>query len=240
MLKKLKTISITILSIIAIVLVGYAGFIITKDYYSNKDQVTVKIDKTVIIKEVRQISKLETVKQIMQRDIEVTLDLGDLEVFGWSLLEKKHTRKVAVTGDITAGIDLAKIREGDIILSEDKKTLTINLPAPEILGVNIMEDKTNIVNDDLTFLFKLNNLSAEKRVEAEDELSRQIMKSQKTALIDGACQKDSSGKNVLNFANENVKKTAITGLFGKLIFDEIIINTTESTICEFGDYRISE
>jgi len=237
---KAKSALTTIGIIFIVIIITAIGTIFVENYIKkDQSQVTVNIDKVVIVQEVKKLSKLETIKQVMQRDVEVTLNMGDFTAFGWTLLENKHTQKVAATGDVTAGIDLSKIKDGDVVISDDKKTLTITLPAPEILAVNTIEDKTNIIKDDLTLLFRLSSLSADKRLEAENLLKKQIDTAQKTAMVDAACAKNSDNKNVLDLANDSLKTSALSGIFGTMLFDKIEIKTTTATSCGYSAYGVT-
>ncbi len=98
------------------------------------EQVTVVVDKLVILKGIQSQEKLQNVKQVLQREVEVTLDLGDFSVFGLTLLENKRVQKFAITGYVVAGIDLSKLQPEDISFDDKNKQIKVRLPASRGFG----------------------------------------------------------------------------------------------------------
>jgi len=187
-------------------------------------QIQVNIDKTVIVQKVQKLSKLETIDQTMQRDIQIEINSGDLKFFDVTLLQNKRTQKVAATGTVTAGVDLNKLSSDNIKVVNNE--VTVDLPAPEIFNVNIIEDKTTILKDDLTLLFRLQDiLNNSKRVELNDILQQQVIKQIKNGLVDAACQ-----DNILDKAGENSKST-ISDLLKNSGYKTVTVNYTAPQNC---------
>lgn len=213
--------------VVFVLLLGFFVYSFLKDSQDNTN-VTVNIEKAAIVQEIQSLNRLETVKQVINRELEITLDDNDFEIFGWTILESERTQKLNVTGSIIAGIDLKKIDTDDIELSNDGKKVEITLPPAEILSVKIESD-VDIIKDKLTLLFKLKNLSSDRKDEMNELMLQQTLEQSRVALADAACK-----DNILSKANENAKD-AIKKPFGSLLFEEIIVNDTAVTECKYED-----
>lgn len=186
MIKNIKFFTITFL-ILAFLVVAIL-FLWKFDQNSSQNKIEVKIDKTVIVQKVKALNKLETTEIWIQRDLEVTLDLGKFELFGVQLLQNKRTQKIAVTGKVVAGVDFSKVSSDKINYDSAKNSIAMELPTSEVFSVNLQEDKMYILKDDLSLLFSLYNLSTSNRNELNQELQKQVIKQSKLALLDGACE----------------------------------------------------
>lgn len=226
----MKTIKIILGSVVVVFVI--LGIIFIYQFFSTNskkdNQINVTIDKTVIVQKVKSLNKLESVEELIQRDITVELDLGKVDLFGLTSFESKRTQKVAVTGSIVAGVDLSKIDGNKVKFDEAKSSLEIELPAPEILNISINEDKTTVLKDDLTALYRLQTLDATKRKDLNQELQKQVIKQSREALRDGAC-----GDDILKKAGENAT-TSISNLFAFANITSVKITYTFPENCNFS------
>jgi Protein of unknown function (DUF4230) len=108
-----------------------------------------------------------------------------------------------LTGKVVAGNDLSELKKEDIIVDANNK-ITINLPAPKILYTELDQEKTQLLKDDLSPLFRIENISDSKRIELNELLRKQVSKQARVALFDGACRSD-----ILAKAGENTKAEVI-------------------------------
>ncbi|MEM1312448.1 MAG: DUF4230 domain-containing protein [Patescibacteria group bacterium] len=213
----------TILIIVFVLIVG-GVLVYTRIQQQNNDEakVTVVVDKTVIVQRVKKLSRLETVSQTMQRDIEVQIDAGALNFFNVPLFENTRVQKIAVTGSVTAGVDLNQLSQESIKNQEGK--VTVDLPQSQVFNVNIIEDKTTILQDDLTLLFKFQDvLNDNRRREFNQLLQQQVIKQAKAALVDAACE-----DNILVKAGEN----------SKTIIEELLFTSGYNDV--EANYRVGE
>ena len=226
----MKTIKIILGSVVAVFVI--LGIVFIYQFFSTNtkkdNQINVSIDKTVIVQKVRGLNKLETVEVVIQRDLSVELDLGKVDLFGLTSFESKRIQKIAVTGNIVAGIDLSKIDPNKVKFDESKSSLEIELPAPEILNISINEDKTTVLKDDLTALYRLQTLDATKRKDLNQELQKQVIKQSREALRDGAC-----GDDILNKAGKN-GAASISNLFAFANITSVKITYTVAENCNFS------
>ena len=192
------------------------------------EQVTVVVDKLVILKEIQSEEKLQTVKQVLQREVEVTLDLGDFSVFGLTLLENKRVQKFAITGYVIAGVDLSKLGPNDLSFDEKNSQIKVRLPAPEILEVNILEEQTQILKDKITLLYNLESLNLDRRKELNEKLFQLVLKESKKSLVEAAC-----AEQILVTAEKNASQTT-KRLFGIVFQPVLVVETTPATNCTWS------
>ncbi|NLE44148.1 MAG: DUF4230 domain-containing protein [Chloroflexi bacterium] len=124
---------------------------------------TVIPDPVTIIRQVRALSRLETASYTIEKIITAESGQGPFSfLFGDRLILVAH-------GQVIAGVDLAKIQEGDIAVSEDSIAF-ITLPPAEVF-VTVLDNRQSYVYDRDTGMIGLNpSLETAARQAAEDEL----------------------------------------------------------------------
>ena len=226
-MKNLQTVLVLSLVII-LILGGGAIFLGFSQQKQQGNQINVTIDKTVIVQKIQNLSRLETVQMTIQRDVKVELNAGSLSFYGKDLLQDKATTDYAVTGSVSAGIDLSGLKSENVKLENEGKKISLELPSPKILSIQINEDKTKITSEDFSFLFNVKNLDPNRRKEMRDELQRQASKQAKEALRDGACSDE-----ILKKASENAKES-LKNLFLFSNVEEVVITFQGEPKCEFN------
>jgi hypothetical protein len=121
-----------------------------------------RADADGIVQRVQSLSRLETtrytIETVVTADEQGYIDtpLGRLQIGSDRLLMIIH-------GRVTAGVDLEKLRPRNVDRSADGGRLTIRLPAVEIFGVDLDNDKTRVYSRE-TWLKRPNpNLESEAR-----------------------------------------------------------------------------
>ncbi len=153
--------------------------------------VTIDTSSPTVIDQVRALSKLETVHYELEKVVSGKSS-GPLPDFLTSdkILLVAH-------GEVTAGVDLSKLKPGDVTVVSD--TVTINLPDAEILVSTLDNDRTYVYDRQTGIFSKPDpNLETDIRRVAQQEILN-------TAMEDG----------ILDKATENAKqvlRTLITGL----------------------------
>ena len=124
---------------------------------------TIIPDPVTIIHEVRGLSRLETAVYSVEKVITAESGQGTFEfLFGDRLILVAH-------GQVIAGVDLGKMGEDDIIVTEDG-TVIVTLPPAEIL-VATLDNQKSYVYDRETGLIGVNPaLETEARKAAEEEI----------------------------------------------------------------------
>ena len=164
----------------------------------------VRVDRPAVIKEIKALSRLETAGYTIEKVIEAGQEGSAI----YNLLVGDTILLIA-NGQVIAGFDLAKLRDEDIILSEDGKTATITLPPAEILLSRLDNEKTRVYDRQRGVLTRGNvDLESEARRVAEQEILR-------AACDDG----------ILTRAAEE-GKTRMGGLVRALGFEQVTVNAS--------------
>jgi hypothetical protein len=176
------------------------GLLIYKNFVGNG--LFVKADRQSMVVSMHQLNRLETASFTMEKIIEAGNDenanVFKQFLFGDNLL-------LIANADIVAGFDLSKVSTKDIVI--DKKDVTINLPAPEILITKLNNDKTKVYNRTTGLLTKGNkDLESEARTKAEE-----------------AIRKDACDAGIMKMAVGNGGKQ-ITALFLGMGFEKVTVN----------------
>jgi hypothetical protein len=153
--------------------------------------ITIDTSSPTVIDRVRALSKLETVHYELEK---VVTGKSSGPLPDWFTSDKIL---LVAHGQVAAGVDLAKLRPGDVTVVSD--TVTIRLPEPEILFSTLDNDKTYVYDRQTGIFNKPDpNLETEIRRVAEQEIL-------KTALEDGILAKAAGNA-------QDVLRTLITGL----------------------------
>jgi hypothetical protein len=146
---------------------------------------TILPDPVTIIREVRTLSRLETIQYTVEKVIRAETGQGALgALFGDRLLFVAH-------GEVIAGIDLAKLGPEDVWF-DDLGRIFIRLPEAEVFVTRLDNEKSYVYDRDTGLLTRGDvNLETEARKVAEDEIGA-------GALEDGILeQARTNGENYL-------------------------------------------
>ncbi len=114
-----------------------------------------------ILRQIQTLSELVTVKYVMERVVQ----LEDVKWYG----ENKVV--LVAHGIAKAGIDLSKVRDTDIQISENK--IRLKLPMPQITDVYLDEKETRILERSTGIMRSFDKeLEQSARVQAVDDLGR--------------------------------------------------------------------
>jgi hypothetical protein len=147
----------------------------------------IRIGKQTVIKQIRSLNKLETASFTIEKVIDAGTNGNDFQefLFGDKVLLIAH-------GEVIAGFDLSKLNEKNILI--EKETVTVTLPAPEILITKLDSKETRVYDRKQGLLTKGNkDLESEARQAAEK------------SIRDAACQ-----GNILIEASKNGRNQLTT------------------------------
>lgn len=122
---------------------------------------------------VRDLKRLETESYHFER----VIDMSRTESHLYGIIEGKDRLLLVASGDVTAGVDLGELREGDVQVQWDPKSGTrsvkITLPAAQIFHSELDEEKTH-VHDRATDLVAQRDekLEGDARALAQTEMTR--------------------------------------------------------------------
>jgi hypothetical protein len=158
---------------------------------------TIIPDPVTIINQMRSLSRLETASYTVEKVITAESGQGPFAfLFGDQLILVAH-------GQVIAGVDLGKMGESDIVVTEEG-TVVVTMPPAEILVV-VLDNQKSYVFDRDTGLIGMNPaLETEARRAAEEEI--------KNAALEGG---------ILEMAQRNAE-TYVRQLILALGFREVI------------------
>lgn len=203
MLRFLRSYILTIFLLLILVALAISiGFL-----YGKKPSWYVNTDRVSILKEVKQLQRLETAQYNIEKIVDAGTTGSSLNqlLFGDKLLLIAH-------GEVIAGFDLSNLKENDIYINGTK--ITIQLPAAQILMSRLDNEKTEVY-DRRTGILTKGNIDLETQARAEAEKS----------IRQAACDSD-----ILATAAENGKKQLMT-VFNGLGFADVTIDISAGT-CE--------
>lgn len=160
---------------------------------------TIYPSSQTVILQIRSLARLETAQYTVEKVITAETGQGVLApLFGDRLLLVAH-------GQVTAGVDLGKLADGDITTTPDGK-VTIILPAAEIFSSSLDNQKSYVYDRQTGLLTHGDvNLESQARQVAEEEIN-------KVALEDG----------ILTMAQSNAS-TFVERLMRSLGFTQVVI-----------------
>jgi uncharacterized protein DUF4230 len=123
-------------------------------------------DRGGTILQIRNLNRLETQSFSVERVVEAKVERGN----PLDLLLSDRLLLIA-SGDVIAGVDLAKLKDSDVTITPDGKTITLRLPPSEIFSKSLNNDRTRVY-DRQTGIFAAENkdLETQARSAAEGEI----------------------------------------------------------------------
>jgi hypothetical protein len=133
-------------------------------------------DRGGTILQIRSLNRLESQSFSVERVIEAKVERGNaLDLF---LSERLL---LIASGNVVAGVDLSKLRESDVTISADGKSITLRLPPSEIFSKGLDSDRTRVYDKQTgigTRIFGGENKDLETQARAQAE----------TEILNAACE----------------------------------------------------
>jgi len=148
--------------------------------------VGVTITSSSVLRKITQVNRLESVEM----KISTVITAQKEGTTWWKLGQDAQSVVLIGEGTVTAGVNLGDIRASDITVSADGKSVSITLPAAEILATNLQRTETY---DTKTGLFGIVNL--------DPKLLDQAQAAARVKLQATACKSD-----ILKQATESSKR----------------------------------
>lgn len=165
-------------------------------------------DRGGAIKQIQSLSRLETSSFSIERVVEANVQRGDFLdiVLGERLL-------LIASGNVIAGVDMAKLRDNNVTISEDGKRISIILPPSEIFVSTLDNERTHVYDHQTRIITQITggenkDLETQTRREAE-----------RTILL-AACEGD-----IMQKAATEAERS-LEQFLGLLDFEEITVTGT--------------
>ncbi len=151
---------------------------------------------------VKDLARLESASFHIER----VIDLTDRQSRLFGLVQTEDAILLVAVADVSAGVDLQKLTTNDVHVDAEKKTATLNLPAPEVFHAELDNSKTYVHTRHTGALAtRQENLETRARQEAE------------RTLIDAALQ-----GGLLSRAGDNAKH-AVESLVRGLGYEQVLV-----------------
>jgi hypothetical protein len=168
---------------------------------SAKVQVKVRNTDTVQIA-IRNLARLESVSFHMER----VIDLKEERARAFGMIKAQDAILLVAAGDVVAGVDLSKLKDGDVSTDPDAHRVQIRLPPAEILSVALDDARTYVHSRQTTLLTK-------PAVDLESRARQQAL----SAIRDAALQ-----AGILERARTNASQT-LRALLHSLDYEVVFV-----------------
>jgi hypothetical protein len=163
-------------------------------------------DTPALLVAVRDLARLESVSFHMERVID--LKQRQARIFG--LIEADDAILLIAAGDVVAGLDLSKMRDGDVEVDPQARRARVRLPPVEILSAHLDNRRTYVHS-------RKTDLLAQPNVAIETEARQHAEESIRSAALEAG---------ILERARANAQQT-IHALVRSLGFDHIELHWRE-------------
>lgn len=140
-----------------------------------------------VVRAVRDLARLETASFHMER----VIDLRETQSRAFGLIEAEDAILLVAAADVIAGVDLAALRDEDVVHDAARSRVTLTLPRPTVLSTRLDSEHT-FVHSRSTDLLARRQEQLESRARQEAERS----------LTEGAIE-----AGLLRRAEENAART---------------------------------
>jgi hypothetical protein len=115
-------------------------------------EVRIEHPTPTVLKELRDLSRLET----LSLHVEKVIDVKDHQTRLYGLVDAEDSLLFVATGEVVLGVDLGKLGDDDARYDEAKRTAYIHLPAPEVLSTRLDEPHSYVHARETDVLAKRN------------------------------------------------------------------------------------
>lgn len=135
-----------------------AGGFIVRAMWRHREHQEVVRPTADLVTAMRDLSRLEAAEYHLER----VIDLRDQQSRFYGMVEGNDAVLLVAAGDVVAGVDLSKLRAGDVTLGKTSGSVVVRLPDPEVFHARLDEAHT-YVHSRNTDLFAQRNEALEGR-----------------------------------------------------------------------------
>ncbi len=169
-----------------------------------------------VITSMRSLARLEGAQFHMERII----DLKDKQSRLRGFVEAEDALLLVAVGDVIAGVDLSRVVEADIEVSNDQRSVRMRLPRAEVFSASLDSSRTYVHSRKTDVLAERNeSLETQARARAQESLRK--------GAIDAG---------ILVKAETSVERS-VTALLLSLGFDRVEVTFDESVSADRGESR---
>ncbi len=155
------------------VLVGVAALLVLRADRLARDRESVDLRATPgVITAIRDVARLDTTSYHVEKVVQAT----DVQAHLWGLVQSKDDLLLVAVGDVVAGVDLSKVRDEDVRVDAQARTVYVRLPPPEVTSSSLDQRATHVYTRRTDVLAARNEqLEGDARRHAEDEMRKQAL-----------------------------------------------------------------
>lgn len=172
-----------------LVLGGAAGGVAIGRLWAHREtsDVTVVRSTPSVVVAVRDLARLEGAEYRIER----VISLNDKQSRLFGMIHAEDAILLVAAGVVTAGVDLANLRDGDVELDEGRRTARLTLPSSTVLAARLDNERT--------FVFKRDtDLLAERKDSLETLARQEAERTLRAAAEEGG---------IVRRSDENVRRT---------------------------------
>jgi hypothetical protein len=194
--------AVTLFVIVAGVAIGRIGSIFDYNPFGLFAEPEIEIDgrQAAVIVQIQSLARLETMTYRVEKVIEAEKSGNMLQdvFFGDRIL-------LIANGEVIAGVDLGKLREDDVVVSEDD-AVTVTLPRSEIFVATLDNEQTRVYDRDQGLLSR-----------GDSQLETRARQAAEAAILQAACD-----QQILERAAGEAR-VQIAALLGLLDFSDVTV-----------------
>jgi len=188
--------------LVAGILVGAVVYRMVTPEPEPEQVVRVVRESPDVIVAVRDLARLQTAEYHVER----VIDMSERQSRFFGLVDTADEILLVAAADVTAGVDLTRMADGDIMIEPDERRATITLPHAEIFSAHLDNERTYVHTRNTGALAaRSDHLETQARREAESSL-----------------RASAEEAGILERAETNAER-AIATLVRSLGYDEVVV-----------------
>lgn len=181
----------TLFLVVVLVAAGAVGGVVVgwlwAHHETNARDVTVVRSTPSVVVAVRDLARLEGAEYRIER----VISLNDKQSRLFGMIHAEDAILLVAAGVVTAGVDLANLRDGDVEVDEGRRTARLTLPSSVVLAARLDNERT--------FVFKRDtDLLAERKDSLETLARQEAERTLRAAAEEGG---------IVRRSDENVRRT---------------------------------
>lgn len=191
-------ITLAALAVLAIVLLLWRPF--------DRDT-TLRYTPSVVVA-VRDLARLESVEYHVER----VIDLRDQQSLLFGLIRTQDAILFVAVGQVTAGVDLGELADGDVVVDQSRSTASVTLPAARVLS-------TRLDNDHSWVYARTTDALAQRHEDLETRARREAERTLEASAVSGG---------ILARARENAERT-VAAFVRSLGYTTVIVRSRDAS-----------
>lgn len=172
-----------IAAVLGVLLLGWGVWRFTSQ--RPAPEVTARPTNTLLLA-TRDMARLETTEM----HVEKVIDLTDTQSRLYGLVEGTDNVLLVAVGDVSLGVDLGKLEDGDVTLDPQTHAAHFRLPQPEVFSARLDENATYVYRRETSVFAKRNEqLESKARQEAQNTIQKQADSEDAKARARGQAEK---------------------------------------------------